>query len=648
VRACERISPLEGHTPPRAGRASSLGLASRSRRPEPSRSANEAARRPRPSVLRGRRARPADGRTSAGGRPSHRRPKRPASFGSSSRGLLGAPTVGASRAVKALQQLEAGSPERAASSPIARARLARRDRLRRGGSQRGAAEMDRPRDLGRRGAREHVSRGRLPSGATGALLFGRYETVRERWPRRRTAPPSSKRRIASRRSAVAVKILAGSIEGHLDGDAFVRFEREGAGRSRSSAIRTVVPPARLPAGWTGASSWAWMSGGSLADWDAAASRSRPARSRSEIALRACSARSGEAHQASGSSTANVKPSERALRRRGGRLASRTSAPLTLGDLSSTATARGRSATFAYMSPEQRLGRPASGGQRFSTVSARVARRAVDRRARRGLREGRPSGASPEPRETRISAASHDARGSAPAARGGRRESGPPTRSKPAARSEAIPLAPTGCLRVSSAGRRRPARKPTDLPRAQRRGLGPPERIRATGRDRLRCRRARTGWLDRDVLVLSLDDCVARGGRARLRAGPVHAALPCVASGSIRTRAEIWIAAGRAGKALADEPRRDPPPSQARAGYERRYRRSFTRQGGAARRESTAEHLYLHDGEVTVAYPPASPQAPRLRGARGRHRARCASVERRSGRSFDEVAARTDCRSCLSS
>src|SRR6185436_12174263 len=151
---------------------------------------------------------------------------------------------------------------------------------------------------------------------------------------------------------VAVKLLAGIHEG-TGRDALLRFEREARALAQLRHPNVVPLRAYHPEG--PAIVLAWMSGGSLADRiQEAALAFAPARA-IEIACAVLSAL-GEAHRL-GILHRDVKPSNVLFDDVGATRLSDFGAAH-LGDLSSTATA-GAIGTFAYMSPEQRLGRPAS-------------------------------------------------------------------------------------------------------------------------------------------------------------------------------------------------------------------------------------------------------------------------------------------------
>jgi serine/threonine-protein kinase len=85
-----------------------------------------------------------------------------------------------------------------------------------------------------------------------------------------------------------------------------------------------------------------------------------------------------------------------------------------------------------------------------------------------------------------------------------------------------------------------------------------------------------------------------GARAFARAG--HAALPTVLRVDLAA-GEIWVAPPR-GRALADAPRRLTKAERARLAEAL----AALHAAGGAHGRLDAQHLYLHDGEVALAYP----------------------------------------------
>jgi eukaryotic-like serine/threonine-protein kinase len=183
-----------------------------------------------------------------------------------------------------------------------------------------------------------------------ARLFGRYDVVRE-------AASSPSARVLEcvdvvRGERIAVKVFAAWGAQGAGRDALVRFEREV--RAMRGLDHPNVVPLRefLPEG--PAIALAWMGGGTLERLLATAGRLPPARA-IEIATSVLTAL-GEAHRL-GVVHRDVKPSNVLFDDAGGaRLSDFGVAHL--GDASTTATA-GVFGTLAYMSPEQREGRPAT-------------------------------------------------------------------------------------------------------------------------------------------------------------------------------------------------------------------------------------------------------------------------------------------------
>ncbi len=247
-------------------------------------------------------------------------------------------------ATRALQKVPEGAPERReALTWLVRG-------LRELGL--GQAEAEAAHELGRLGGPTETDAGK-PSATSAAQvrarLFGRYEVLRE------VASSPSARVIECtdtvRGEHVAVKVFAGYDARGAGRDALARFEREV--RVLGALDHPNVLPLRdyLPEG--PALVLAWMSGGTLDDM-LRKEPLAPARA-VEIALAVLSAL-GEAHRL-GVLHRDVKPANVLFDDAGvTRLGDFGAAHL--GDLSATATA-GLIGTLAYMSPEQREGRPAT-------------------------------------------------------------------------------------------------------------------------------------------------------------------------------------------------------------------------------------------------------------------------------------------------
>ena len=108
------------------------------------------------------------------------------------------------------------------------------------------------------------------------------------------------------------------------------------------------------------------------------------------------------------------------------------------------------------------------------------------------------------------------------------------------------------------------------------------------------RRRHDTWIGRDVLVLDTAPENLERARAFARAG--HASLPAVLRVDIGA-AEIWIGAPL-GRALADEARPLSPGQLAQLSEGIAALHAV----GGAHGAVDGEHLYWHDGEVTLAFP----------------------------------------------
>jgi eukaryotic-like serine/threonine-protein kinase len=416
-----------------------------------------------------------------------------------------------------------------------------------------------------------------PREQAGALLFGRYQVVRDVATTAHARVVEALDRVTAER--VAVKLFAG-VHHDAGRDALLRFEREARALDRLRHPH-VVPLRGYFAEWP-AIVLAWMPGGSLADW-LKKEPITPARA-VEIVCAVLSAL-GEAHRL-GILHRDVKPANVLFDDIGtARLSDFGAAHL--GDLSSTATA-GAIGTLSYMSPEQRMGRPAEVASDIYGAGVLLAE----------LLTGEALGP-----------ASH-----------GRIEPRPSSRNRD--------LTPEHDAVVALLVEEHPERRPADAFEARRalRALAWPDRIAAErplpsvasepaaaqpalhGLARLSAvaghdagagsiDRRHDTWLRRDVLVVPMTDDSLAQARAFARAG--HAALPAILRADAAS-AEIWIALPR-GSALAREARPLSPGQIARL----REAVESLHAAGGAHGYIDAAHLYWHDGEVTIAYPTAT-------------------------------------------
>jgi serine/threonine-protein kinase len=252
----------------------------------------------------------------------------------------------------------------------------------------------------------------------------------------------------------------------------------------------------------------------------------------------------------------------------------------LGDLTATATA-GAIGTFAYMSPEQRLGRPASIASDVYGAGALLFE----------LLTGEP----PAPVTVHLDpapSALHPDLGAAHDAVVARLLQEDPQK-RPADAFEARRLLQglPWPERIWPRKKRISERPRSLRPAPGERRLTAAEGF-ADGRDA--ALRQHDAWLARDVLVLPGDAATLARARAFARAG--HPALPTVLRLD-RESGEVWVAAPR-GRALADEPR------GLGAGQVARIEEAIEalHAAGGAHGWVDAEHLYWHDGEVGLAFP----------------------------------------------
>lgn len=412
-----------------------------------------------------------------------------------------------------------------------------------------------------------------PSSVAGTLMFGRYEAVREVATSVHARVYEAIDRVTSER--VAVKVFVGAVEG-AGRDALVRFEREARALGRMRHPQVVALCDYLPEG--PAVVLAWMPGGSLAERlrDAAITPARAV----EI-VGAVLAALGEAHRL-GILHRDVKPANVLFDAVGAAHLSDFGAAH-LGDLSSTATA-GAIGTFAYMSPEQRLGRPAtiaSDVYGAGAILAELLTGAPPETTDDGALVVAPSARHPE------LGAAHDALVATLLAR----QPG----DRPASAFEAKRMLEA----VAWPDRPAPVRPDAGTSRAAEASL-------ATARSRLGTATARgdgrddawrrhDGWIHRDVLVVPFDG-EHELGRARAFARANHPTLPLVLRVDAAAH-ELWIAPPL-GRALADGAEAPTAQAVARLGAGLAALHAL----GGAHGAIDAEHLYLLDGELSLAYP----------------------------------------------
>lgn len=476
-------------------------------------------------------------------------------------------------AVRALQKLPEASPEYAAALPL----------LARGLSELGlneaAQEMrDRMNTLGISEAGSSPGSEAppyAPAGDAGApvLLYGRYALEREIASTPHARVVLAKDRLLGTR--VAIKIYAASA--HDAGrDALVRFEREASALSQLRHPNVVPLLAYVPEG--PAMVLAWMAGGSLADRLRQGQAITPKRA-AEIAATLLSVL-GEAHRL-GILHRDIKPSNVLFDDIGTPYLSDFGAAH-LGDLSATATAAAIG-TFAYMSPEQRRGQPATIQSDLYGVGALLYELLTGRLPETPWQP--PSQQNPE------LGPAHDAfMASLLSEHPGER---------PADAFEARKTL-LSCVWPDRPPKHvRPASPPTAASKAntpQGERLAPPRDEDPDARDAAH-RRFDT-WTDRDVLVFPLDPPRIALARAFARAD--HPALATVYRAD-ESASELWVAPPR-GRALADVPHAGSP------GAFRRLKEAVDALHAAegAHGSIDLEHVYAHEGELSLAFPRSLP------------------------------------------
>lgn len=412
--------------------------------------------------------------------------------------------------------------------------------------------------------------------AKGAVFFGRYELVRDvaKTPNARVVEATD--RITGAR--VAIKTLSATASEGAGRDAFLRFEREA--RALSQLKHPSVVPLLGYYEEGPAMVLEWMTGGSLADLLKRETLA-PARA-AEIAV-AVLAALGEAHRL-GILHRDVKPANVLFDGIGApRLSDFGAAHL--GDLSATATAAAIG-TLVYMSPEQRVGRPATvasdlyavGAIFYEMLTGVVARPLTD-----GFVEGAPSHFHVDLGDA------HDRVIATLLAED------PSRRPRDAFEARKLVEGVRWSARVidhdAPASVRTRSSRPPEL--ADQR-VGPVRDV-GDGRDAARSRFDR--WFERDVIVVPIEEL--ERVRAFARAG--HPTLPTVLR-VIPDAGEIWIARP-SGRALADGATLGPALVARLAAAIARLHEC-----GGAHGALDAEHVYRADGEVYVAYPRRAPDA----------------------------------------
>ncbi len=475
-------------------------------------------------------------------------------------------------AVRALQALGMGSEQRRRGLPL----LARS--LRALGFDDAAREVDaemKALDIDAEGDGPLAATETAP--ARGIVLFGRFEIVREVafTPHARLVEAFD--RVGQR--GVAVKLLAPS-QAATGRDALVRFEREARALAQLRHPSIVPLVAYLPEG--PAMALEWMPGGSLADLMVREALA-PARA-VEIAMALLTAL-GVAHRL-GILHRDVKPSNVLFDAIGSpRLSDFGAAHL--GDGQNTATA-GAIGTFAYMSPEQRLGQPATVQSDVYAAGAllyeMITGEAADPLETDEFGDLPPSAFHPDLKRQ------HDAPIAAMLQRDPARR---PLDAFDARRAlEALTWPRDVVARPGPASSRGRISVP---PPSRPERLGPAKGPR-DGRDEGRV--AHDSWTGRDVLLVHLDP--AELARARAFARAAHGALPAVLRAST-AEAAVWLELPR-GRALSDV-----GVALAPAQVETlREALRLLHEGGGAHGALDAAHVYLDDEDVALAYPRTAP------------------------------------------
>ncbi len=485
-------------------------------------------------------------------------------------------------AVKALQGLDPKAPERAAALP-----LLRRCLVELGFAEAAKTLEDEMRELGVE--EDEPARDPLPEragvDAKGPLILGRYQTIREVAVTPNARVVEALDRVTGDR--VAVKLLAG-LDRESGRDALLRFEREAIALGKLRHPHVVPLVAYHPEG--PATVLAWMAGGSLADHLAAREAFAPARA-IEIGCALLSVL-GEAHRL-GILHRDVKPSN-VLFDEGGSVHLADFGAAHLGDLSSTATS-GAIGTFTYMSPEQRLGRPATIQSDIFAVGVIIVEMLT------GDVEG-----SLDAGEVPLLSASHaDLRPDHDRVIARLLQQDPSKRPDDAFEARRLLQSIVWSSRVLPR-RARASRRPSNAAPSAGDARLVPSSDAGDGRDV--SRRMRDTWIGRDVLVIPIEGHELAVAQAFARAG--HPALPTVLKADVSAN-ELWVAPPL-GRSLADERHiwgdlPPNPPGEHRGLSARQLARvreaiEALHAVDGAHGAIDAEHLYGLAGEVSLAYP----------------------------------------------
>jgi len=403
------------------------------------------------------------------------------------------------------------------------------------------------------------------------VLFGRYEVVRDVASTAHARVVEAIDRLTTER--VAVKIFAASLRG-AGRDALRRFEREARALSEVQHPAVVSLGAYYPEG--PAMVLEWMPGGDLAGL----MRSEPiAPARAAEIAGAVLAAIGHAHRL-GILHRDVKPANILFDAIGTpRLSDFGAAHL--GDLSTTATA-GAIGTFAYMSPEQRLGRPATVASDLYAVGALLHEMLTGSPAEpvesggtsRALRD-----AHPELTEA------HDALLARLLARD------PAERPADAYEARTSLSALDWPIHFAT---RPESRRPRESTRPPPNGGDRLSPVVDVAESRHAGRLMHDEWLGRDILVLPLDEASLDAARAFARAS--HTSLPTVLR-VLTAEKQIWIDRPL-GRCLADLGRGPSPDELDRL----QEAISALHAAGGAHGTLDDEHLYDGCGELCIAFP----------------------------------------------